>query len=176
MISALVLKPNQTIMKKAVTFLVVILMASGLQSFSQTGIGIGSRGLNVRTDPDSKYGLIVRSGFAFSILPLRTYIETEAAFVRRYHFTERTQIYGGIGIASKFSYRRDELTFGYGGFIPVGLEYFPFRHHPNFSLSFESGYRFLSFGNFDDHRFNHYGLVEVTFYLNGQDRDYYEEL
>jgi hypothetical protein len=163
-------------MKKIVTLLVFSLLFTSLQSFSQVGIGIGSRGMNVRTNPDARKGLIIRSGFSFSILPWSYHFEPEAAFIRRHHYSEHTQLYYGLGVAADYHFDNDEYTFGYGAFIPVGLEFFPFDHNPRISFSLETGLRLMTFGNYDDKRFDPYSLLEITFYLDDRGDDYYKGL
>ena len=71
---------------------VILLFALSINGFSQVGIGIGSHGFNLRTDPDARTGFIIRSGFGFTLTPWETYFKPEVAFIKRHHYSQKTKL------------------------------------------------------------------------------------
>jgi len=131
---------------------------------AQIGIGLGSHGLNVRTNPDSKHGLIIRTGFGFTADPFETFFRPEAAWIKRHHYSDKTKLYAGLGAAGEVIFSVSELHLAYGFIIPVGLELFPLENK-RLSVSLETGLSFLDIGQTDS-QFGNYGLLEITFYLD----------
>jgi len=150
-------------MKKSLIICTIFLLF-GISSFAQIGVGIGSHGLNFRTNPDKNLGIILRTGFGFSGEPFETYFRPEAAFIKRHHYSEKTKLYAGFGVSGEFLFAIDQLGLGYGLLLPIGLEYFPLSSN-KISISVESGLNFLSIGK-PDRIFGNYGLIELTFYLD----------
>jgi hypothetical protein len=155
-------------MKKLKLSLFLLITAFTYTS-AQIGVGIGSHGLNLKTNPDAKTGIIVRTGFGVYADPLQTYIHPEAAWVKRHHYSAKTKLYAGIGANSEVKLGFDYFSVEYGMFVPVGLELFP-TDSRKLSVTFETGLNLAPFG-FGDKRFENYGLIEITFYLR-DDNDY----
>ena len=151
-------------MKRLVSIFAFILVFSSSSVIAQIGIGIGSNGLNIRTNPEAKSGIILRTGFGFNANPLETYIRPEAMWVKRHHYSEKTILYAGLGANSELRMSMNALDYGYGLMIPVGLELFPLDSK-KLSVSLETGLNFLEIGHTNAH-FGNYGLLEITFYLD----------
>ena len=154
-------------MKKLALALFIAFVALSTSSSAQIGVGIGSHGLSIKTNPDAKTGLIIRTGFGIHSNPLTTYIRPEAAWIKRHHYSEKTKLYAGIGIASEMRLGISELAMGYGVMVPIGLELFP-TESKKLSVSLETGINFMS-ASYADTKFGNYGLIEISFYL--QDRE-----
>lgn len=154
-------------MKKLLLLSTVILFVFQTPSFSQIGIGLGSHGLNIKTNPDARTGLILRTGFGFSGTPMESFVRPEAAYVKRHHYSEKTILYAGLGASGEMRMNLHEIEIGYGLLIPVGLELFPMGTK-KLSLSLETGLNFLDIGR-DEAHFGNYGLLEITFYLNNRE-------
>lgn len=149
--------------KSHLTILLFLFMS--LSAFSQVGIGIGSNGLNIRTNPDARTGFIIRTGFGIHSVPIQTYLKPEVAWIKRHHYSERTTLYAGLGVSGEMNIGLREMSIGYGALIPVGLELFPLDTK-NLSVSLETGLNFMGIG-YDEAHFGNYGLLEITFYLAG---------
>lgn len=152
-----------TTMKKS-TLILSLLVFLSLGSFAQVGIGIGSHGFNIKTNPDARTGLIIRSAFGIQANPVQTYIRSEAAWVKRHHYSEKTKLYAGLGISSEMRLGTNGMMVGYGALIPVGLELFPLDNK-KLSLTLETGINYLDIWG-DETHFGNYGLIEITFYLS----------
>lgn len=150
-------------MKRFIILSFIISLAI-MPSLAQTGIGIGSHGINFRTNPQAKNGVIVRTGFGFSGADFQAFFNPEAAWIRRHHYSGRTKLYAGIGATGRFSLSFEELSFGYGLMVPVGLELFPIAENQRISVSLETGLHFIDHNN-NDSFLGNYGLIEFTFYL-----------
>jgi len=157
-------------MKRLTLAFIIAFVALSTSSFAQIGVGIGSHGLNIKTNPDAKTGLIVRTGFGIHSNPLTTFIRPEAAFVKRHHYSEKTKLYAGVGVASEMRLGISELAMGYGIMVPIGLELFPTESR-KLSVSLETGISFLS-ASYADTKFGNYGLIEISFYLNDRGLPY----
>ncbi len=157
-------------MKTIIVTLLAFCMASAPlaaqedKSFDIGGVGLGSRGVNFRSDPDTRYGLLIRSGFGFAGSPFDYYFNPEAAFVKRHHYSTRTKLYAGAGVASSFRLTDDEFSIAYGLLVPVGLELFPIPGNHRLSVSLETGLNYLQSKDVKS-TFGHYGLIEFTWYL-----------
>ena len=157
-------------MKKLALIFIIAFVTVTASSFAQIGVGIGSHGLNIKTNPDARTGLIIRTGFGIHSNPLTTYIRPEAAWVKRHHYSDKTKLYAGIGVASEMRLGINELAMGYGVIIPIGLELFPTESR-KLSVSLETGLNFLTAG-YTDTKFGNYGLIEISFYLQNQEEEY----
>lgn len=155
-------------MKKYVFTLIILLAFTGVTALAQVGFGISSHGFSIRTDPDDRNGLLLRSGFGYSFSHHYTKVSPEIAWIRRCDLGHRSQIYAGVGLKSRIEVDYDDVDITTGLFIPVGLEIYPIRNRDHFSVSIESGLRSqrLDPDDWHHHRiFDRYGLLEVTFYL-----------
>jgi len=151
-------------MKKILLLFSLLFLTFSSSVFSQIGVGIGSHGLNIRTNPAARTGIILRTGFGFTANPLETYVRPEAAWIKRHHYSDKAKLYAGLGISSEMRLSISSMEFGYGLMIPVGVELFPMGSK-QLSLSLETGISFLEIGNTDANLGN-YGLLEITFYLD----------
>jgi len=152
-----------------ITLLTLLLAATPMtaqdnKDFDIGGVGLGSRGVNFRSDPDTRYGLLIRSGFGFAGSPFDYHFNPEAAFVKRHHYSDRTKLYVGAGVASSFRMTDQEFSIAYGLFVPVGLELFPIAGNERLSVSLETGLNYLQSKGVKS-TFGHYGLIEFTWYL-----------
>lgn len=157
-------------MKKIILLSVSIFLFISSSLFSQIGVGLGSHGLNIRTNPEAKSGLIIRTGFGFTTDPLETFIRPEVAWIKRHHYSEKTKLYAGFGASSEMRLSAASLNYGYGLMIPVGLELFPLSDN-KLSLSIETGLSYNEIGH-PEAKFGSYGLIEITFYLDHHPDDY----
>ncbi|MEA1877395.1 MAG: hypothetical protein U9N86_11070 [Bacteroidota bacterium] len=151
-------------MKRLLFFSSFLLLVFSSSAFSQIGVGIGSHGLNIRTNPDARTGIILRTGFGLTANPLETYVRPEAAWIKRHHYSEKAKLYAGLGISSEMRLSMRSMEFGYGLMIPIGVELFP-MDSKKLSISLETGLSFLEIGN-TNANFGNYGLLEITFYLD----------
>ena len=151
-------------MKRTILSISILLTLALSAGFAQLGLGIGSHGLNIRTNPDARTGIIIRTGFGVHVNPLHAFIKPEAMWVKRHHYSDRTKLYAGLGVTGVMRIGVQQLAAGYGMIIPVGLELFPLDTR-KMSVSIETGLDFLN-ADYTDRRFGNYGLIEITFYLN----------
>ncbi len=151
-------------MKKLVLLISCLFLLITTSAFSQIGVGIGSHGLNIRTNPVARTGIILRTGFGFDANPLETYLLPEVVLIRRHHYSDKTMLYAGLGINSEMRMSISSMDYGYGLMIPVGVELFPLDNK-KLSLSLETGLNFKQIG-LPESEFGHYGLLEITFYLD----------
>lgn len=157
---------------KTLQLALFLLILAPATAFSQVGIGIGSNGLNVKTNPDARKGIIIRTGFGFSVSPWETFVHPEVAWIKRHHYSEKTKLYAGLGVTGEARINLEEAWMGYGVMVPVGLELFPLDDK-RVSLTLETGLKYYGIG-LDEGGMRNYGLIEITFYL--KDREAYREL
>jgi len=154
-------------MKRILLLFAIITGLGAADVSAQIGVGLGSHGLNIRTDPQSKHGIIVRTGFGFDGNPFESYFRPEAALIRRHHYSDKTKLYAGLGASGEMRLSLSEVNFSYGLMIPIGLELFPLDSK-NLSISLETGISFLEIG-LPESKLGNYGLIEISFYLGDRE-------
>ena len=165
-----------------ITFTIIIilslLLSSVMNSFSQTGIGAGTKGLTF------KYNTISRIGIELSLNPFakntelnfngtRTELNTQIKFVDQFNF----KLAAGFGIstvlnvASKVNQEIAQTTNNnkliYN--VPISIELMPFVNHRNIALCIESGMNFIKDGAMC---MVPYGAAGITFYFGKRANKY----
>jgi hypothetical protein len=143
-------------MKKLFITLFAIGMLS--TSFAQWGLGIGTSGLNLKTNPDKTFGLIFRQNASISGDVWRFSSELNGVV----RLVNKSDIKFHLGLGGGIDYGKVENKFSGNYFVkfPVGLEYFM---SDRWSISVESGFSYFLSQKFFSRGL---GLFEITYYFD----------
>ncbi|MCX6181147.1 MAG: hypothetical protein NT150_04375 [Bacteroidetes bacterium] len=150
-------------MKKIIPAL-LFCFASSLSYAQVIGVGLGNGGLNIKSDPEKRLGLIGRVGLGtgnnwYTVSP-------NISGIMRVFTSDNAKPYFGIGMGTSFTHTNTSNSVAYNTFIPIGVEVFPLGNK-RMSVTVESGVGMSSFNNsFFYSGFR--GLLEFTFYVGSQ--------
>ena len=142
-------------MKHLFTLFIAAFLISNT-SKAQVGLGVGTSGINVKSNPDKALGLIFRQDFGL------TYRGFNSELNGRINVTNKSDVKFYFGVGGGINYYdggNNKLTYNTYVKMPIGLEYFP---SDRFSVAVESGFSYFLTSEF----FNiGTGLVEFSYYF-----------
>lgn len=145
-------KTKKTIFMKHVFTLLVAAFLISTTSQAQVAVGIGTAGVNVKSNPDKTLGLIFRQDFGL------TYPNFNSELNARVNLTNKSDIKFYFGVGGGINYGGDAGSYTYVR-MPIGLEYFA---SDRFSVTVESGFSyFLTSQVFGIGT----GLFEISYYF-----------
>lgn len=157
----------------------ILLLLLGFLSFSfiasaQSGIGIGSKGINFKTNPEKKVRMIarLRPGATIGSGNLDLYIQPGVNVVKHFLTNDQIKPYIGIGVAAYIRVESSNNTTiispSYNAFLPVlGVEWFPGKDNQFVSVASEFALDLRTNEKFNSLSISTNGnlLLEITFYL-----------